>query len=324
MPAMRSTIVLTALAVLVLGVRVAGAAEICGDVNVSGVVTSADALLVLKSAVGQSVSLTCPAIADLATCTTDLSTTNTNLGTCSGNLATTSTALATCTADLSTTNADLSTCNDTLSDTQGELAQCEMDRPEAAPLKTGQTKCYSFNGYPTPCPVNSGINDQDGETQIGVARSFTVGCAIVDIKTGLMWEILDDNETVGTYGLHSRRQRWDWNHAGEKIAQLNGDFGCGHTGWRLPNRFELETLLNLGAVNPAMYPAFNRDCVPGCNHSFSGCTCPPTSSVWSSDTITTESSVPADAAWGVDLNSGRVGVGYKVGSGTVIGVRNVQ
>ncbi|MFN2378042.1 MAG: hypothetical protein ABR538_16040 [Candidatus Binatia bacterium] len=42
--------------------------EVCGDVNESGTVSSTDALLVLKEAVGQPVALVCPAIDALAVC----------------------------------------------------------------------------------------------------------------------------------------------------------------------------------------------------------------------------------------------------------------
>jgi hypothetical protein len=57
---MRTTIVGTA---ILLFVGTAGAADTCGDVNASGTVTSGDALSVLKKAVGQPVTLQCPAAA---------------------------------------------------------------------------------------------------------------------------------------------------------------------------------------------------------------------------------------------------------------------
>src|SRR5690348_13081450 len=41
---------------------------LCGDVNTSGTVSSSDALLVLKNAVGQPVELECPPFAVASTC----------------------------------------------------------------------------------------------------------------------------------------------------------------------------------------------------------------------------------------------------------------
>lgn len=60
----RGTFVLAAwVALLALSAPAASLAEegICGDVNASGTVTTSDALAVLRTAVGQSVSLQCPA-----------------------------------------------------------------------------------------------------------------------------------------------------------------------------------------------------------------------------------------------------------------------
>lgn len=57
---MKNTFLLSALVATLLGARSASAdARVCGDVNASDTVTSGDALLVLKSAVGQPVTLTC-------------------------------------------------------------------------------------------------------------------------------------------------------------------------------------------------------------------------------------------------------------------------
>lgn len=61
----------TATALVVLAILSSApvfATDICGDVNKSSSVSPTDAPLVLKKAVGQSVTLTCPAIDDLAVC----------------------------------------------------------------------------------------------------------------------------------------------------------------------------------------------------------------------------------------------------------------
>ena len=279
MLAMRSTIVLTTLAVLVLGGRVAGAAvEICGDVNVSGSVTASDALLVLRDAVGQPALLSCPAIADLATCTTDLSTTNTNLGTCDTNLGTCNTNLGTCTGILSTTSDALATCTTDLSTTNADLASCiAAGVPEAKPLRTGQTRCFDVLADEVLC-LSTG---QDGEFQRGAARSFTDNGdgTITDNKTGLVWEKLSNDGSV-----HDVDSTYRWDKAfSQKVAALNAATFAGHNDWRVPNRFELETLLNLGASIPVVYPAFDADCSQGCTVLTCSCTTMQ-SSYWSSTT----------------------------------------
>lgn len=48
------------------------AADVCGDVNQTRTVSSADALLVLKVAMGQPVPFVCPSIARLAICSGNL------------------------------------------------------------------------------------------------------------------------------------------------------------------------------------------------------------------------------------------------------------
>ena len=61
-------------AIASLVVSATARAEICGDVNLNNSLTTSDALLVLKSSVGQEVSLQCPSIAGLTGCQSDLTT----------------------------------------------------------------------------------------------------------------------------------------------------------------------------------------------------------------------------------------------------------
>jgi len=58
---------------------------------------------------------------------------------------------------------------------------------------------------------------------------------------------------------------------------------AGSCDWRLPNRFELETLVNLENSNPAVSPAFNTGCVPGC--TVPACSCTKSNDYWSSSTF---------------------------------------
>lgn len=70
-PMLRSLSTHAAMALLLL-VTTADAVDVCGDMNKSKMVTSFDALLVLRDAVGQPVSLVCPSIEGLVTYSQDL------------------------------------------------------------------------------------------------------------------------------------------------------------------------------------------------------------------------------------------------------------
>jgi len=113
--------------------------------------------------------------------------------------------------------------------------------------KTGQTTCYDTTGTVISC-THTG---QDGDLQKGVTwpnpRFNDRGNGtVVDNLTGLTW--LKDANCFGTR---------TWSNA---LSDSNGlaDGSCGLTDgsnagdWRLPNRFELESLLNLEYFNPAI------------------------------------------------------------------------
>jgi len=84
-----------------------------------------------------------------------------------------------------------------------------------------------------------------------------------------------------------------------KLAELNSGSGfAGHTDWRVPNRFELESLLNLGTSYPAVSPAFNTACAPAC--TVLTCSCTAASFYWSSTTVASSPSI----AWVVGFSDG--------------------
>jgi len=155
--------------------------------------------------------------------------------------------------------------------------------PAAVP-KTGQTTCWDVGGYTIDCAGTG----QDGEYQKGVAvdpRFTDNGDGTVkDNLTGLIWlqdancfasqtwfDALTVSNTLasGACGLSDGSVAWDW---------------------RLPNRKELESLLDLEQSYPAL-PA---------GHPFSGVQLG--HYYWSSTTYAGDPSF----AWFVDLGYGNV------------------
>jgi len=154
--------------------------------------------------------------------------------------------------------------------------------PSAVP-KTGQTACWGVDGYGVECAGTG----QDGEYQKGVSvdpRFTDNGDGTVkDNLTGLIW--LKDANCFGYI---------TWNNA-LTVSNTLASGSCGLTDgsvagdWRLPNRKELESLLDLDQTFPAL-PA---------GHPFSGVQL---DYYWSS---TTFAGNPSDA-WYVDLLYGSV------------------
>jgi hypothetical protein len=94
-------------------------------------------------------------------------------------------------------------------------------------------------------------------------------------------------------------------------AEAGGPCGfAAHRDWRLPNRFELESLLNLEAFapTPSTHTAFHTTCSPQCELTgASPCSCTVPSYYWSSTTYRYHE----DFAWYVDFAVGRVAAAYK-------------
>ena len=178
------------------------------------------------------------------------------------------------------------------------------------PLATGQTTSYGPGS--------------DGDLQKGAARSFTDNGdgTITDNVTGLMWEKKSDDGSIHdwdnayTWGDTSPPYTMNGTMVTTFLASLNGNEGfAGHTDWRIPNRFELETLVNLGAAAPSTYTAFNADCSQGC--TVTTCSCTRSDDYWSS---TTTEYFP-DLAWLVNFNFGGVTNDEKTYSYAVRAVR---
>jgi len=150
----------------------------------------------------------------------------------------------------------------------GCSATCTLEPARHFPA-TGQTTCWNTAGAVIACPGTG----QDGDLQTGsiLAYQDNGDGTITDSNTGLMWEKLDDNNVSG---IHDWSDRYTWANAfAVKIAALNAGGGfAGYTDWRLPNRKELDSIVNLGNANPAVSPAFNTGCTPGCTVTSCSCT----------------------------------------------------
>jgi hypothetical protein len=143
--------------------------------------------------------------------------------------------------------------------------------------ETGQTTCYDSAGLAIPC----GGTGRDGELQKGLGRSFTDnGTTIMDNVTGLEWEKLTDDGDA----LHDWDIGYTWPDGFAKVAALNSANFAGHNDWRLPNRTELLSISNIGAVSPATFSPFDTGCTPSCTVGVGACSCTNPGYYWSSST----------------------------------------
>jgi len=153
--------------------------------------------------------------------------------------------------------------------------------------KTGQTKCYDEYGAEISCAGTG----QDGDIQAGVtwpSPRFTVsGDCVMDNLTGLIW-------TKDANLPNSEKKTWQ--QALDYVTQLNSNGGlCGYTDWHLPNVNELESLINLGEANTAMW----LNTLEFINVK--------ADSYWSSTTY----ALYKDAAFNISMLDGSLGGGYK-------------
>lgn len=175
------------------------------------------------------------------------------------------------------------------------LSGVDLLLPPAPLLQTGETTCHNTAGGLVAC-AGSG---QDGELQRGVPRDYVDNGdgTITDTRTGLTWEKKSRDLSVHEVG---NPLTWDM-ALSSFTATLNAGSGfAGHTDWRLPNRFELESLLDLGRSDPAINPIFNSGCVADC--TVTTCSCTFSGEYWTS---TSYEPFPTEA-WCVDFEDGSV------------------
>jgi hypothetical protein len=121
-----------------------------------------------------------------------------------------------------------------------------IDSPPAPVGRTGQTLCYDEPGTEIACAGTG----QDGDWQMVVPwpdPRFTdnIDGTVTDNLTGLVW-LKDANR----FGLKTWTEALsDCNSLADDGVDLTDDSIAGD--WRLPNRFELESLLDLSNDNPA-------------------------------------------------------------------------
>ncbi len=165
---------------------------------------------------------------------------------------------------------------------------------------TGQTSCWDSTGTLVPCAGTG----QDADSPGGGALTYTDGGdgTITDMNTGLMWEKLSQDGSI-----HDRSNTYTWDQAfSVHVATLNAGSGfAGHTDWRVPNWKELASIVDSENTNPAISPAFNSSCMPGCTVLTCSCTQP--DFYWSSSS---DAGFP-QYAWYVFFGRGNVGQGVK-------------
>lgn len=175
------------------------------------------------------------------------------------------------------------------------------------------TSCFSGT-FPKTGQTASYHAEDDGDLEIGPEFAYTDNGdgTITDSNTGLMWEKRGDDG-----GMHDINLTFNWTDAFnvhidrmnftcddfESMPAFAGDLAlmtscttdadcvgignglCGHAGfqdWRVPNRHELQSLVNIGTATPAISAEFNDTCVLGCN--VKDCSCTVDNPHWTSTT----------------------------------------
>ena len=166
--------------------------------------------------------------------------------------------------------------------------------PSGGLLKTGQFATY----HDASPPYDLG---DDGVLRAGTAFDYTDNGdnTVTDNVTGLMW--IADHTAIGIVGGYdwtlggANHGRFIWDNdwgtdpdAFSAIAALNAADYAGYDDWRLPNRRELESLVDASVFNPSLDTAYFPNTQTAC--------------YWSSTTHADETGY----AWGVYFYGGNV------------------
>lgn len=171
-------------------------------------------------------------------------------------------------------------------------------------LQTGQVTCYKADNTETTCAGTG----RDGEQKSGVDwpdPRFTDNNngTVTDNLTGLMW--VKDAVAAGSL---------TWQKALEHVTSMNGADGghgaLGHNDWRLPNRNELNSLINLQQPSSSIWLNSPKG-------TFSGVEA---GNYWSSSSDANNT----DKAWAVGMSSGDIYSSSKLNSNFVWPVRTAQ
>jgi hypothetical protein len=185
-----------------------------------------------------------------------------------------------------------------------------LTAPPAQMLETSQTQCWDMAGTPISCVATK----MDGELRKGLATSLVDNGdgTVTDNRTGLMWEKLGDDGSV-----HDVDDQISWADSFAKITTLNtAPCFAGHCDWRMPNVFELQSLVSYGTSDPAVRPPFGTDCMESC--TVTECDCTQSTNYWSATSLQGTPSW----AWTVHFNNGSVAPVSKADSSFIRAVRS--
>ena len=206
---------------------------------------------------------------------------------------------------------NMASCPAQLATCRNELADCQAQAGGQRFPASGQRTSYGAGS--------------DGDLRAGAVLSYTDNGdgTITDNNTGLMWEKKSDDggihdvDNVYTWAMGSEPSTMNGTMVTEFLATLNTE-PCfvGHCDWRIPNVKELQSILNLQNVNPAVSTAFNTRCAASC--TVTSCSCTQSTNYWSS---TTYMNLPNNA-FTVVFNFGLTFYNFKIGSHYVRAVRD--
>jgi len=180
------------------------------------------------------------------------------------------------------------------------------------PPATGQTTCWDSSGNAIPCAGTA----QDGDVRAGAPLAYVDNGdgTITDVNTALIWEKLSLDGSI-----HDAGNVYVWDDAFSiHVATLNSTGFAGHNDWRLPNVKELETIVDFQEVHPALSPAFNNNCSPGCGVTM--CSCFASGGYWSSTSYVLANN--QNYSWYVSFIDGNVHVWPKNMTNWVRAVRS--